>query len=650
MAIAYARYQTHASAQRGVNAPVGSLMAMAKRGYLGRRWHYAGLGNGVGPRLLGWIFGGLPQQRARLDAAIFHLDGRRPGRLLDVGCGAGDAIERMSALGWRAEGVDTDPAAVAVARNRGLTVHEGTLDRLRLEPESFDAVTLSHVIEHVPDPRALLGECRRLLTPGGALFIETPNARSWLHARFGRHWRGLEPPRHFQVFTPASLARLVAGQDLQVSHLATSSKAASFTFAASRAAAHAERRGVPSCDAFGAGLRRAGAMAAAAEWTLGWVAKDRGEEIVVFATRAGPVRMTPGSTAPADPAPRETGHAAASPPAQPPGVTIVIPTYKQADSLEAAITSALAQSHPRLEVLVMDDASPDTTPEITSRWASDPRVRVIRNPSNLGRVANYRAGLDQARGDWVLVLDGDDVLTDPGFVAAAVAAAERDVVLVVGGQRFRDMEDGRYRDRFPTTRERETVDGWRFFLRWTSPQQVVPHLGSLYRADMARAAGFYRLDILSSDWESMRRLCLRGRVVLLRRLAGEWRGHERNVSRRLDPDLHLDNLAAILAPYDDAIQSGRSGARLLWWKWDALQRSVARYLEAALTQGDTPAARAFVRGLGDRLGRAPAALLVGFCCISRPSLWVKTLLRAAGGPSLLARARRVWHRWTWSRR
>ncbi|TMA23620.1 MAG: methyltransferase domain-containing protein [Deltaproteobacteria bacterium] len=287
MAIAYARYQTHASAQRGVNAPVGSLMAMAKRGYLRRRWHYAGLGNGVGPRLLGWIFGGLPQQRARLDAAIFHLDGRRPGRLLDVGCGAGDAIERMAALGWRAEGVDTDPAAVAVARNRGLTVHEGTLDRLRLEPESFDAVTLSHVIEHVPDPRALLGECRRLLTPGGALFIETPNARSWLHARFGRHWRGLEPPRHFQVFTPASLARLVAGQDLQVSHLATSAKAASFTFAASRAAAHAERRGVPSCDAFGAGLRRAGAIAAAAEWTLGRVAKDRGEEIVVFATRAG---------------------------------------------------------------------------------------------------------------------------------------------------------------------------------------------------------------------------------------------------------------------------------------------------------------------------------------------------------------------------
>src|SRR5262249_48996919 len=198
--------------------------------------------------------------------------------------------------------------------------------------------------------------------------------------------------------------------------------------------------------------------------------------------------------------------------------------------------------------------------------------------------------------------------------------ADRDVVLVVGGQRFRDLEDGRYRDRFPTARERETVDGWRFFLRWTSPQQVVPHLGSLYRADAARAAGFHRLGIPSSAGESMRRLCLRGRVVLLRRLAGEWRGHERNVSRRLDPDLHLDNLAAILGPYDDAIRLGRSGARLAWWKWDALQRAVAHYLEAALTQGDTAAAGAFAHGLGVRLGPARAALLIVFCGISRPSL------------------------------
>ena len=353
---------------------------------------------------------------------------------------------------------------------------------------------------------------------------------------------------------------------------------------------------------------------------------------------------TPRASAPS--AEPEAGTGAAQ--TEPPLVTIVIPTYRQADTLGAAITSALAQSHVQLEVLVMDDASPDGTPDVTARAASDPRVRVIRNPSNLGRVANYRAGLERARGEWVLVLDADDILIDPGFVAAAVAAADRGVVLVVGGQRWRDLGDGRFRDRFPTTRSQEIVEGWQFFLRWTSPLQVVPHLGSLYRAEAARTAGFYRHDILSSDWESLRRLCLRGHVVLLHRLAGEWRGHEGNVSRQLDPEFHLRNLEAILAPYAEAVRWGHAGARLTWWKWDALQRSVAHYLEAALSQGDTRAVAAFRRGLGDRLGRARATWLLVFCGVSRPSLWVKTLLRVTGGQALLARARRLWHRWTWS--
>jgi 2-polyprenyl-3-methyl-5-hydroxy-6-metoxy-1,4-benzoquinol methylase len=287
MAIAYARYQTHSSAPRAADSRGRSTIGAAKRDYLRWRWHYAGPSPGLAVRALGRAFGWLPQHRARLDAAVFHLDGHRPGRLLDVGCGAGDGIDRMRGLGWCAEGTDTDPAAVSAARSRGLTVHQGTLDRLDLPAASFDAVTLSHVIEHVDDPRALLRECRRLLAPRGTLFIETPNAGSWLHARLGRHWRGLEPPRHLQVFTPASLARLVAEQDLRVTRVFTSAKSASHFFAASRAAARAERQGVPSGDDFGKSMRRAGAVVAAAELLLGLLARDRGEEIVMIATRAG---------------------------------------------------------------------------------------------------------------------------------------------------------------------------------------------------------------------------------------------------------------------------------------------------------------------------------------------------------------------------
>jgi SAM-dependent methyltransferase len=67
---------------------------------------------------------------------------------------------------------------------------------------------MGHVLEHVPDPRALLAECRRIIKPGGRLVSITPNVSSWGHQIFGPHWLGLDPPRHLHLFTPASLRRL----------------------------------------------------------------------------------------------------------------------------------------------------------------------------------------------------------------------------------------------------------------------------------------------------------------------------------------------------------------------------------------------------------------------------------------------------------
>ena len=330
-------------------------------------------------------------------------------------------------------------------------------------------------------------------------------------------------------------------------------------------------------------------------------------------------------------------------------VTIVIPTYRQANQVGEAIESALAQSHAPLEVLVMDDASPDDTPSVIERWRNDPRLRAVRNPRNLGRVANYREGLGHASGDWTLMVDGDDVLLDRDFVRTAVASAraEPDTVLVVGGQRFREGE--RYRDYYPTLAEQERVDGWSYFLSWRSALQFMPHLGSLYRTETARAIGFYTHDILSADWESLRRLVLRGAVVLIHRLAGEWRGHDLNASKELDPRAHLDNLASILGPYEDAVRLGRGGGPLEEWRRDALRGYVAMYLDAALSVGERENIREFEQGLGHRIGVEPARELVAWCWRMRPSLWTKQLLSAVGGPALLEAGRRRWHQATWRR-
>jgi SAM-dependent methyltransferase len=138
-----------------------------------------------------------------------YLYGLEPGRLLDVGCGDGRWLAQMRTLGWQVEGQEVDAIAAELAHTTyGLNVHLGALPDLALSSNLFDAVSLSHVIEHVHRPDALLAECHRLLKPGGTLVAITPNTQSYSHRRFGIHWVALDPPRHLMLFSPASLVKV----------------------------------------------------------------------------------------------------------------------------------------------------------------------------------------------------------------------------------------------------------------------------------------------------------------------------------------------------------------------------------------------------------------------------------------------------------
>jgi glycosyltransferase involved in cell wall biosynthesis len=94
-----------------------------------------------------------------------------------------------------------------------------------------------------------------------------------------------------------------------------------------------------------------------------------------------------------------------------PLVSILVPTYNGERFLKKALRSALEQSHKEIEVLVGDDASTDSTPEILAAVAaSDPRVRVIRHDGNLGAFDNPIRLLEAARGEYVKFLMHDDLL------------------------------------------------------------------------------------------------------------------------------------------------------------------------------------------------------------------------------------------------
>lgn len=157
--------------------------------------------------------------RAGADYPLHYLAGKK-GRLLDVGCGNGATVAGASQMGWDAQGLDTDPMAVSASRRRGVNAHLGSLTELSFDDDSFDLILSHHVIEHVHEPLDMLREMRRTLRPGGTLAVITPNAASLLHRWFGPDWRGLEPPRHLRIFTPAtllSLARKAGFGDARVS-------------------------------------------------------------------------------------------------------------------------------------------------------------------------------------------------------------------------------------------------------------------------------------------------------------------------------------------------------------------------------------------------------------------------------------------------
>ncbi len=148
---------------------------------------------------------GLRRERRRYKRV--YLDKTPPGRLLEVGCGNGKRLARMRALGWDVMGQEIAPVAAEHVWNvKGIPVHLGPLETI--ESGEYDVVLLSHVIEHVHDPVAMLMTCRRLLKLNGLLVVLTPNAASYGHSKFGAAWRGLEPPRHLHLFTNQTLNQL----------------------------------------------------------------------------------------------------------------------------------------------------------------------------------------------------------------------------------------------------------------------------------------------------------------------------------------------------------------------------------------------------------------------------------------------------------
>lgn len=138
------------------------------------------------------------------------------GRLLDVGTAAGAFLGVAHQRGWGVSGCEPNRWMAEWGSNHyGIEICPGTIFDMDLLDAEFDVVTLWDVLEHTPDPQAVLHECRRVLKPGGILIVNYPDIQSAIARLLGRKWVFLLSV-HLYYFTPATIRRMLEGTGFKV--------------------------------------------------------------------------------------------------------------------------------------------------------------------------------------------------------------------------------------------------------------------------------------------------------------------------------------------------------------------------------------------------------------------------------------------------
>ena len=127
------------------------------------------------------------------------------GRILDIGAGTGDFLSVAKQNGWQTIGVEPSDKAKAIAKNKGVSFVEKTTE---LEDQSFDVISMWHVLEHVPDLDEQIKELKRLLKPSGTLIIAVPNFKSFDAKHYGKFWAAYDVPIHFWHFSKTAIQSL----------------------------------------------------------------------------------------------------------------------------------------------------------------------------------------------------------------------------------------------------------------------------------------------------------------------------------------------------------------------------------------------------------------------------------------------------------
>lgn len=135
-------------------------------------------------------------------------EGIAKGRVLDIGCGVGDFLHTMEQNGWDAVGIEPSEDAKAIAKKRIKAQIFDTEAQETLPDNSFDLITMWHVLEHVDDLHWQLKQLEHLIKPNGRVVIAVPNYKSYDGDFYKEKWAAYDVPRHLNHFNQETLVKL----------------------------------------------------------------------------------------------------------------------------------------------------------------------------------------------------------------------------------------------------------------------------------------------------------------------------------------------------------------------------------------------------------------------------------------------------------
>lgn len=186
-----------------------------------------------------------------------------------------------------------------------------------------------------------------------------------------------------------------------------------------------------------------------------------------------------------------------------PVVTFVVPCYRLAHLLAECVNSILSQTYREFEILIMDDCSPDET-ETVARSLTDPRVKYIRNESNLGNLRNYNKGIQLGKGTYIWLISADDRLRSPNVLDRYVKFMESHSnvgYVFCPAMRLENGQEGEIIEYSYRGSRDQVYDGHRFFKEIVIRGSIVVAASGMARKECYERVSYFPLDLpWGGDW------------------------------------------------------------------------------------------------------------------------------------------------------